>query len=217
MKSELEHALDYDALDTAERITGLSYKKTDAVAFLGMALMQENNAKKDALLAETADTHWGQTFSEWIGTVEAMGFKEMSSEKIEGTEDEFKIFWRDGILLTVESYCGGKSVNSAKAYFNYKGPRNAMRHCSNGFAGGTDEAPIWEGSYDSREGLKFTLEKMQAEGEFLKAWVKQPFLWLLTYRDTKEEDYTPKKYDYTTINKRRIENLPSVVQAAILG
>lgn len=212
MNKELGNALDYDALDHAERITGVEYKKDEGTTLMGITLMQANNAKKNALLKATADVHWGMTMAEWLAAVEQMGFRLLHSEAVKDTGDTYYILWRDGILLVAESYWKGRSVNSAKCYFNFRGPRNAMRRCSNSFAGGTDDDPIWAGDYDSREGLRYTLEKMQAEGELLSKWVKQPFLWILSYADTKEEGY-----DYEAINKERIARLPDDVRAAIIA
>lgn len=71
---------------------------------------------------------------------------------------------------------------------------------------------IWSGDHDCREGLKHNISKMVNNGKFLKKWKKQPFLWLLHYMDTENDNY-----DYEAINKERIAKLPKDVQELIKG
>jgi hypothetical protein len=116
--------------------------------------------------------------------------------------DKLMIFWRkDGVLLVTDTY--GKRINNAKAYLNYRGPWEACEKCS--YGGGHPSV-----EKDARKGLRFTLDRMKELGEILPKWEHRPFLWLLSYMDTKRKDY-----DYKAINAARIEKLPKEVQEAI--
>jgi hypothetical protein len=212
MNKELEEALSFDPLAEAERLTGQSYKENDAVGWLGMGIMQEHSKIKEGLLKESDDTCFSNSLHEQIQVIENLGFRLLACEDIPGTGDKWRIFWRPGILLFCDSYSGDSTLNDGKAYFSYKGPRNAMKRCSNGFAGELNGEEVWYGSVDVREGLRHCLESMEASGEFLEEWIDRPFLWLLSYGDTKDEGY-----DHKVITAKRILTLPDEVIYAISG
>ena len=212
MNKQLEDALAYDPIAEAEKLTGLDSRKSDAVAWLGMSLMHKQREEKNALLFLNRDTNsWAQSLEEWTSVIVEMGFEEILCDEIPGTQDKLRIYWRkaDGVLLVTDSY-NGKSANSATAYFNYRGPRDAMHQTSNGFAKEVDGVEVWEGSRDAREGLRHALDSMAEAGQLLPVWVKRPFLWLLHYNDTK-----PKDYDHKAITEERIARLPEDVRKAI--
>lgn len=211
MKQDIEKALSFDSIAEAERVTGKSYKEDSSVVWLGMALGRHQAQERGALLHLSDDTNsWSQSARKWFECVERMGFVPIYEEPIPDTPDKIRIFWRDGVLLFSETY-EERSINSAKAYFNYKGPRDAMFKCSNGFAcEDEDGSEIWEGSYDARDGLKFALNKMSEAGQILPEWRKAPFLWLLSYMDAKQLGY-----DYKAITASRVTKLPAHVQKAI--
>jgi hypothetical protein len=136
-----------------------------------------------------------------------MGFREVLKLAIEATPDHFHIFWKQGLLIKLDTYMG--SINSGSCYFNYRGPRDAING-SNGFIPTTEDNHAWYGDTDIREGLRHKLDTMSEAGEFLHPWMRQPFFWLLHYKDTKVEEY-----DYKAINAERIALLPKDVQKAI--
>lgn len=61
-------------------------------------------------------------------------------------------------------------------------------------------------------GFKHRLDNYRDTGIFMKKWIKQPFLWLLHYGDTKVAGY-----DFDEINQQRIAMFPTEVQEAICG
>jgi hypothetical protein len=204
-------ALSFDPFDAAQRISGESYKTSPDTEMLGVALHLLNGERKREMLRESGDTHWGQSMPEWIATVEGLGFRQVFCMDVPDSEDKYRIWWReDGLLLHADSYYSGESVNSAKVYFHFRGPRNAMQRCSNGFAGEQDGQQVWAGDYDAREGLRYALERMESMGEFVNPWLKRPFLWLLHYQDAKVEGY-----DFRAITEARIRQLPDFVQRCI--
>jgi hypothetical protein len=207
--------LSFDPLDAAERLTGSSYKESPGTASLGMAMAQEHNRLKSRALSDANDTFFGITFDDYLGVLGSLGFKELLSGAVPGTEDKWAVHWRDGVLVFSDSYGGGKSLNGGKAYFNYS-PKNSESAYLPGFSGcavlDDNERAVWAGDIDVREGLRHRLTTMEQNGQLLKGWLKQPFLWLLHYQDTK----TP-GYSYEDINKQRVEQLPIEVQKAIQG
>jgi hypothetical protein len=73
-----------------------------------------------------------------------------------------------------------------------------------------EQAGIWCGTHDVREAIRHKLALLRQHGQFVCPWVKQPFLWLLHYMDTKVEGY-----DYKAIADARIAMLPRHVRATI--
>lgn len=207
---EIKAALEFDALHEAEKITGTYYKEDESAVWLSMAIAQRQREQTNALLFLNNDTNsWTQTAEEFFAVLKSMGFDLVLREDIPGTKDHFSIFWRNGVLLDCDTFRDGKSINGGKAYFNYRGPRDALNQCSNGLASKENGEYTWHCARDIREGLRFALQECESQGEILTKWVKRPFLWLLHYNDTKG------KYDYDAINEARIAKLPKEIQEAI--
>ncbi len=173
--------------------------------------MMNNNKKKTALLQASNDTCFQNNLNQNLSVIEDIGFKLLCSGNILNTNDKWRIFWNDGLLLFCDSYYGDKKLNGGTVYFNYCGPREALDHCSSGFAGEFNREMVWDGDRDIREGLRYSINKMKKQGQILSTWIKRPFLWLLHYEDIKQN------YDYKTINEERIALLPIEVQEAIKG
>ena len=211
MNEQIEKALAFDPIATAEKLTGLDSHNDDGVVWLGMALALKHGEVKSKLLRESRDTCMNNNLGQQLEAIEGIGFKLLHCADIPGTEDKWRMFWRNGVLLFCDSYSGEKSLNSGHAYFNYCGPRDVLK-CSNGPAGEIDGQIVWSGGIDVREGLKHRLDAMTESGKILSDWVKAPFLWLLHYKDTKQSSY-----DYKSINEERIALLPEEVQRAIRG
>jgi hypothetical protein len=211
MNPDLAQALAYDPISDAEKRMGKSYKEDDSVTWLAMALMQDQRKTTDALIFLNRDTNsMRQTIPEFFDILADMGFREVLKLAIEGTSDHFHVFWKPGLLLRLDTYMG-RSVNSGTCYFNYRGPRDAING-SNGWIQDTEHGPAWSGDTDIREGLRHKLDTMAEAGELLEDWIKQPFLWLLHYMDTKVEGY-----DHKAITAERIAMLPEDVRTAISG
>jgi hypothetical protein len=71
------------------------------------------------------DSYYGMPYSKYLTLVKSLGFNEIYSETFDSDEvkgEQFKVFWRNGLLLTAESYGrGGDTIlNSTKLYANYK-------------------------------------------------------------------------------------------------
>ena len=213
----IAEALSFDSLAEAERITGTSYKDDEGTAFLGMFLAMEQSSQKARLLQGSNDTCNHNNLAQNVQVIESLGFRLLESGTFlsegifsEDREEQWFIYWRDGILLFLDSFSG--NLNSGQAYFNYRF-RSEYRNLT-GYSGGFTLTPegyrVAYGSIDIREGLRHRLTTMEENGEFLSQWVERPFLWLLHHQDTK----TP-GYDFDVINEQRISLLPQDVQGAI--
>lgn len=67
---------------------------------------------------------------------------------------------------------------------------------------------LWVGDHDGREALKFNINNLAKNGEFVKNWKKRPFLWLLHHGDKKTGNYQE-------INQERINRFPDYVKNCI--
>ena len=213
----LRDLLAFDPLSTAERVTGESYKADEGTMALGFSLAIDHNQRKAKALAASGDTHFSQTLAEAEKVYAAAGFAKVASWPFEGSDgvaEELAAWWHpDGLLLTVESYMGTR-VNTASLRYNVRlhEPHHPEAWSRLSSHGPIDGSTARAGSHDVREGLIVAIEGLREVGAFLPVWVRQPFMWLLTYMDTKVEGY-----DYAAISTRRIADLPADVRAAIAG
>lgn len=288
--ADVKAVLNFDAIDFAEKVTGISYKDSTEIALLGMSLAMSHNEQKANMLKELGDTCFSNKLDEYQAILLVEGFELvlevpfeyedknvfMRSEE-DGTpvyEDRHKFdslfiyHQRElGILLSFDSYNSRTSVNGGKMYYNWS-PNDCSIEAGVTSSGGCvhhgqgyhdiyfnkDLTPhplpeamlvreplfgsttydefcvlneiwrkekeayikehelmmIWSGNHDCREALRFNISQLKKHGTFIPSWVQAPFLWLLHYRDTKDEEY-----DYKALNKERIALLPLHVQAAI--
>lgn len=229
---DLAEALAYDPMAEAEKTVGQYCKDPipeNQVAALGLLLLQRQREKTDALLFLNDDTNaFTQSFEEFLGVVQRLGFEKVLEEEFQSRAwnpgdptqtEKYTVWWRDGLLLAVESYSGFSrpGVNSAKLYGFWQPTEkedvwDAMYGCSCGRIRTWQEGQpcIMHFSYDSREGLRNQLSLMESKGTFLSEWPEVPFLWLLTYMDS-----TVEGYDYKAITEERLARLPEHVKKAI--
>lgn len=216
--TDIAQALSFDALGVAEELTGQSYKTDKLTESLGLIMHITHGQHKQAMLQAAGDTHMSMQFTDLLVMVEAEGFERLHTINFDGNvfypneperPEEFIIFWHpDGILLTAESY--DTRVNNVKIYFNaILSDDLNWRYGMSGHYAKRGDKTIAVGYIDVREGFRHTLNGLREHG-FLPVWEESPFLWLLTYADTKVEGY-----DYVALNKERLSHLPEAVQKAI--
>jgi hypothetical protein len=213
---ELDKRLRFDAIQSAEDLTGLDSHKTDLPVWLGMMLMQANGKRKAELLTANLDSTFHSKLDYYEKVLAAEGFEKVLEMDIPHDpthereyQDRYFIYWHpDGLLLSFDSY-GGDSVNGGNIYFNFKSDdpsefwKLQLPVSGGGHSGIVD-------SIDCREAIRYYLGQMRAHGTFLNPWEHRPFLWLLHYMDTKTEGY-----DYKAITEERIAMLPEHVRKAI--
>lgn len=212
---ELADALNFDALDTAEKLTGGTITKDDPLTMaVGIGLMQANAEAKERMLTERGDTTFSNELDRYQAIIQAYGFELALELPFTGDDDRperlFVYATRDGLLLKFDTYWNHK-INSANVYYNwqYLTEHPGWDLTSSGHV---TRDKVWVGYHDAREALLFKMDRLKANGAMLSPWVEQPFLWLLHYMDTKD-----KEYDYEAINRERIAMLPDWVRTMILA
>ena len=230
---------DFDPLDTAEKLTGEPLS-TDGVGALGFLLLQHHAAAKREALEAMGDFHSRITYSEAQEVLIKFGFSEVFSESFEDKDSErtnnehFKMFWNPmGILVTLESYWNGKTVNSCHAYFNWRSndKEKPFTRSPIGCSGGiimkddnwmkeltTENFIGWHCGVDGREGLISLLMEMFSTGSFFPKWAKAPHLWFINFAEShnKTKGSIQGELDYfDKIRNQKFKLLPPEVQEAI--
>lgn len=211
--SDLESLMRTDPLAEAEKVTGKSYKEDEATSALGFLLHLANVEAKQRAAAASDDTHYSSSLEDTLRIYRELGFTELLLDRFEGSDgapETYRILWHeDGILATVESY-QTTHRNNTKIWYNVRFPDGAGWPVTS--SGQYLDDHVWVGDHDMREGMRVKLAGLRGAGTFLPVWRKRPFLWLLTYMDSKVEGY-----DHKAITEERISRLPEHVQAAIAG
>lgn len=219
-EKELEKILKYDPLAEAEKDTGASYKESQFTMNIGLFNHLEHVQKKEEALFEADDTVLSNDLDRYLRIVQDIGFEKVLELPFAGHssggdriyDERIFIFWRDGILLVFETYMED-GVNGGHFYYNWA-PHNfkeAFHYTSSG-SYVHDDPWIWAGDHDCREALRFHIRRLEENGTILPVWKGRPFLWLLNYMDTKDDNY-----DHDQINRERIAMLPKDIQKAIKG
>ena len=235
----IDALLRFDALSQAEDFTGKSYKEDELTSSLGMALHIENGERKRALLAASGDTHWGSKFLDAVDIALDLGFELVYAQAIPDTKHypekkdltHWQAFWRDGILLVLESYHG--SLNNANIYFNWRTHtgETTWPDWDLGFSGGWDRhTPRGQGvsidtdvpgdpwtlavHTDVREGFRRKLERIEAlDGYVLPEWYVRPFLHFVSYVERSDDSSD----DYKTITQAKIDQFEPRVRDIIMA
>lgn len=223
MTAEFDKMMNMDPLGEAEKMTGLSYKDDEETMHLGMLLHMAKNKAVANEMALRNDTHLGISWDDALAIYEDLGFVEIFSEDFVDHgfyEDEkpktecYKVFWRNGFLLTAESYYNQSAVNSSKLYYNWIPAEGLERTyaftSSGGFDWTEDDVKVWGGDHDARVGLRNIIDNLERNGEILDEWLFPPLLWMVNFSVTKDEDYS-----FEQENERLIAQFPEDIQKAI--
>ncbi|URP22282.1 hypothetical protein SEA_BIG4_249 [Microbacterium phage Big4] len=235
---KLTKLLSFDPLGAAEDITGLSYKEDDATQGLGFLFLQENAKAKEEALTANQDTHWNVKFLDTVDIVLDLGFRLVYAQAIRDTTRygdgklvHWQAFWRDGILLVIESY--GDRLNKANIYYNWRthtgettwpdwtlglsGGWSRRTRIGNGVTYDTeipDDPWTLCVSSDVREGLRHKLGQIESlDGYVLPEWYVRPFMYLVSYAEKHDENSD----DYKTLTREKIERFDPVVRDIILN
>ena len=208
-----------DPFAVAEGIAGVRYRDSKITTALGMGLHMALVKDKRAVLQASDDTHFGSKLNEYIRILQSEGFEQILDIPFCGRNNKgehfFVFYHADGILLCFDTY-EGNTINSGNFYYNWI-PKDNLEYkdyhhvLSSSGVHEYDGQLVRIGSHDCRESLRQKLSGLRKYGTFVNVWVRQPFLWLLHYMDTKGP------YDYEAINGERISMMPQNVQNAIAG
>lgn len=229
-QNEIEKALKYDPIATAEKLVG---GRADALSLL---LHMGHQEKKHKLLKENRDTTWRMNPDEYKSIVLDLGFEIVLQDSFESVDpwdnhltDEWFIAWQPGMLLWWDTYGHGKkSVNTATLYYNWRflpkteeeleegeKPLHIGHFISTGHMLREGEHQIIVGDHDVREGLRHTLVKFLRNGEFVTPWIERPHLWLCEHavKPPEKNDYNWSGYDEACDAK--LQKLPQHVKDMI--
>lgn len=223
MTNEFDNMLNLDPLLEAEKITGQSYKDDEETLSLGMLLHMAKSKQVREELSLRNDTHFRVSWDEALAIYEDLGFVEVFSEefvdkgfyKDEPDKTEvFKVFWRNGFLLTAESYSKQTTLNSSKIYYNWipNDEKKAHHYTSSGsYSKNSEDVLVWAGDHDAREGLRNIISNLESNGEILDQWQFVPFLWLLNFSVPGQDGYI-----FHEENQRVISHFPQAIQEKVL-
>ena len=221
--AELKRLLETDALAEAERMTGKSYKEDSESMGLGMSLQMSLSAAKRAALKDAGDTYMTMPLDDALHLFYLMGFDEVLQDNFTAFDrhdqvETYRVLWRnDGILATVESYRGDQ-LNMSKIYYNVEFPPGTTRIGSVTSSGklwsddwnSPEGRRVWVGDHDAREGVRYSMRRLDEAGTFLPVWVERPFLWLVNFAESKVPGY-----NHSDITEERVARLPEHVRDAI--
>ena len=225
---DIDGMLEFDPLDTAEKLTGTSYKKSDKVKALGMMLHLSHHEVKDKVLRDRGDTVFSMKLAEYLPIVKDLGFVQVLDVPFQAEHDGKMItehllaYWRKGLLLMFDTYCGD-GVNGGNLYFNWAPTDpNERVPSSGGYTKDSKGHRIIYGSFDCREALRHHISLLESKGKILEKWVEAPSLWPIHYGDSREIDriapnYPEKGKAYDDLKVERLAMLPDDVREAILG
>lgn len=100
MNEKLKNLLNYDPLAEAEKMTGESYKESDATTWLGIGLLQENRKAKEALLREKDDSLFQNKLEDYVRIITNEGFEKVLeipfeySDREEVRSETFFVYWK---------------------------------------------------------------------------------------------------------------------------
>lgn len=215
-KTIVRNLLRYDALDSAEKITGKSYKEDKMTSSLGMLMMMENNQNKNEFLDLNDDTKLCNKLDNYLRICKEEGFEIILKEDFldsDNSPESLYFLWnnQDAILLCFDTY-QTHDLNGGHFYYNWKPNKSNKDWFSFVSSGKLNDNDIWIGNHDCREALRLHLSDLRENGTFVKPWVEQPFLWFLNYMDTKA-GYG--NYDYDKINIERFNKFSENVKQII--
>jgi len=220
----VEQVLLNDPIAEFERLSGKDYKLNnddENKAMLSLAMLR--NEQKHDILESSGDTTFSMSGEDYQANIEDFGFELIYEEPFtadhcgDTNEDVIKVFWFDGFLLYFDTCRGAR--NGGKVWYNWKRNDDAETGCTSS-GGMTDD--IWVGDHDCREGLRFNIDRLRANGEILKQWKHYPrCLWITHYG---EKDNVFGKHDWRgskphpadVRTQERIDKFPEYVRKSIL-
>ena len=217
--------INFDPLQEAEQLTGVSYKEDETTSMLGLALAISHNVVKDAHLTAEDDTLLMNDLDRYQRIITEMGFELVLDLPFEAPgwdagepprKERYFIYAHcDGLLLSFDTYQGVR-VNGGHVYYCWKNKPSTERNwgvTSSGSMRPDGQGELyWAGNHDCREALRHKIGNLRQHGTFLQQWPSghQMFLWFLHHQDTKDDGY-----DHVAITNSRIQMLPEWVRTMI--
>lgn len=215
---------DFDPMQTAIDLTGEEHSRE--TVGLGMLLAIEKSAQMEYELRKAKDVYGDMPFKEVLAILEEDKWEKLLEEDIpfdekdqsyidycKNVQDKFMIFWKNGILLVLDTFWGQRQLNSMSIYFEVKSHSRRHLFCANGgsigfIAESDDGALIWDvHSGVNNNGFRTYLAQIQEFGTICETWYKNPkhkkFLSLSHYADKQLS-----LYNYEFFAQKRIDQFP---------
>lgn len=236
----IDRLLKMDPLLDAEKITGKSYKEDDSTASLGMIMQVAKASQVQDEMLIRDDTFYNMTFDYALNIIADLGFEEVYTQSKPDnrySQDRlpvvYKIFWRGGVLLSIESYSwetkeelkvnkldffGNWIPDSAKtSQWSPVSGSGGFRRRTPGFDGEIEGDPwMLVMRWDGRTALRHNLARIEAEGTFQDHWVSAQGLYLHSFVEEPVRD--PSNYDASWLSEStdaKITLLPTKLRAMI--
>jgi hypothetical protein len=224
LTEQITKALQTDGLAEAEKLTGKSYKDDKTTEALGMMMLMQNNADKDALLELSGDTTFSNKVDRYLRICESLGFKEVLvlpfMDKMSNRQQHQYVLFKPGVLLVFDTFFED-SVNSSHFYYNWI-PKIKIEDCYRLLSSGSwKDKETWVGYHDGREALKYHIRQLEEHGKFLYPWKFRHYLSLCHYQDWKdtehidEQGYKARYAATDAITDSKIAMLPKEVKDMI--
>jgi len=206
---DMHKVLDFDALDTAEKLTGKSVEESESTKSLSLKMHFFGGRMTREMLTARDDTHYSISYENAERIIKDIGFEDVLVIPFTGryAEESFRIMYRNGILLTFESYSHTHEtrVNTIVMYFCWRAHNQSrLNHFSGSIRDG-----IHRGYLDGREALRLRISNLDNLGELVPWDEEMHRPWLIHYMDLKDtsEVFSRKAYIDQTI-KDRLNALP---------
>lgn len=214
---ELFKVMSLDPLGEIEDRTGIHHSHPvlgDLATVVSIPLFQAKGAVIEREMRARGDTFPEMTLSDYENALAAEGFELVLTEPVEvhsysAPSDLLVHAHPAGMLAYVCTYGedrrpGGMNPNLV---LNWRGDTSALPF---GFSGTTTKAETTDLRINIDTGLRLRLAALRALGEVVSPWEKQPFIYLLSYKEGCDRQSFG---TYKALNAERIAKLPTWVRA----
>ena len=227
----LDVVLKFDPLAEAEKLTGVSYKDSEATSYLGFSLAMDHNKMKNEELRSRGDTTLSNKLGRYKEIITSAGFELCVRDEVNGRPDgddvasneAYYIYaHRDGLLLAFDTYFDETTVNGGKVYYNWTPAPDLENRWSFTSSGSMadiiidgETVKVWYGDHDCREAILHNLNNLREHGRFVPQWLKPPHLYLMSFMDwdeVRDLRYPESSEAINKITAERISRCPQWVQ-----
>jgi len=222
---EIDRALEFDPLDTVEKITGsLDTPEGRGLSFIAVAT---SAAEKRKLLSRNDDLYYGIKLKDAERVLESMGFQVVYKEEFEceNVQEVLVASWQAqlGILFVYSSFAES-GFNGGNFYAAWK-PNDLMTYHSCTSSGqfyrpadmsweDADEYikknPLWIGDWHF-EAARHHIEKLLRRGEFVIQRPEKQRIWLVNYSTARILEYG----QFDAVIDANLAKLPDEVRKAL--
>lgn len=184
----------FDALDTAQKITGKKYQNDKETESLATLLHLSHSRNQEQMLKQMNDTTFSMGYKAYLDIVKDLGFVQVDewvfSSKYH-SQEQFSHWLLDGMYLIVESFNEYNSRNRAELYFAWKSDKRTYDvgiECSQRYYK-ENGVTISLCSLDARVGLRHSIEVLKQHGTFVNPFPEPYDFISIPYGDYEAGEY----------------------------